>query len=194
MSTAEQVEPGPEPLRSRLPWIRIGGFAALALGLGAAGGVAWWALVRLPSYAVARNGTAGVSERGLTEFFAGDAWFCLIGFVVGLFLGILGWRLFRAYGWPVALGVVVLAFLAGLLCWAVGFRLGPGSFVDRLAAAQPGDLVPIELTVRSRAALLIWPFAAVVPALLGSSLGRDDEIPRSLFRRPRSADPVEDGR
>lgn len=156
---------------------RVLGFSALALGVGAASGVVWWALVRLPAYSVAENGRAGISERGLTEFFAGDAWFCLIGVVVGALLGVLGWRLFGALGWPVAAGVVVLAFVAGLLCWLVGYRLGPGEFVPRLAAARAGDLVPIELTVRSRVAVLVWPFAAIVPVLLASSLGRDDETP-----------------
>lgn len=164
-------------------WKRLAAFAALAAGLGAASGVLWWALVRLPSYSVGESGRAGISERGLTEFFAGDAWFCLIGFVLGLFLGIAGWRLFRDVGWPVAVVVVVLAAVAGLICWRVGYAMGPGPFVPRLAAAQPGGLVPIELTVRSPVALVVWPFAAILPILLASSLGRDDETPRPLFRR-----------
>lgn len=143
----------------------------------------WFWVVDLPSYAVGADGGASISERGLTEFFAGDAWFCLIGVVVGLGVGILGWRLFAAVGWPVALGVVVLSLLAALVCWWVGHRLGPGPFPPRLAAARPGDLVPIELTVRAPASLLVWPFAAVTCVLLGSSLGRDEEKPRPLFRR-----------
>ena len=109
----------------------------------------WWRVVDLPSYSVGPNGGASTSERGLTEFFAGDAWFCVIGLVVGLVIGILGWRLFAAVGWPVAVGMVVLGLLAALICWAVGYALGPGPFAPRLAAAQPGDLMPIELTVRA---------------------------------------------
>ncbi len=169
--------------------VRVAGFVALTLGLGAGSGVVWWAVVRLPAYSVAANGRAGISERGLTEFFAGDAWFCLIGLLVGLFTGILGWRLFHAVGWPVAAGVVVLAVAAGLLCWLVGYSLGPGPFVPRLAAAAPGALVPIELTLRAPVALLVWPFAAIVPVLLASSLGRDDETPGPLLRpRARSGE------
>ena len=163
--------------------VRVVGFVALATGLGAGSGIAWWAVVRLPAYSVAANGRAGISERGLTEFFAGDAWFCVIGLLVGLFIGILGWRLFHAVGWPVAAGVVVLGVVAGLLCWLVGYSLGPGPFVPRLAGAAPGALVPIELTLRAPVALLVWPFAAIVPVLLASSLGRDDETPGPLFRR-----------
>ena len=127
----------------------------------------------------------------MTEFFAGDAWFCLIGVVVGLGIGVLGWRLFAAVGWPVALGVVVLGLLAGLVCWWVGYVLGPGPFVPRLAAADPGDQVPIELTVRAQASLVVWPLAAVTWVLLGSSLGRDKEQPRPLFGRRRSEAPSE---
>ncbi len=167
---------------------RLVAFTALGLGLGAATGVLWWWVVDLPAYSVGDSGRAGISERGLTEFFAGDAWFCMIGFVVGLALGILGWRLFKNLGWPVAVGVAALAVLAGLICWLVGYALGPGPFVPRLAAARPGDLVPIELTVRSPVALVVWPFAAILPVLLGSSLGRDDEIPTPLFRRRGSTE------
>jgi hypothetical protein len=36
---------------------------------------------------------------------------------------------------------------------------------------------------------LTWPFFAIIPVLLGSSLGRDDEEARPLLRqRVRSAD------
>ncbi len=166
-------------------------FTLLATGLGAGAGVVWWRVVDLPSYSVGSNGGASTSERGLTEFFAGDAWFCVIGLVVGLVIGILGWRLFAAVGWPVAVGMVILGLLAALICWAVGYALGPGPFAPRLAAAQPGDLIPIELTVRATAALVVWPFAAIVPVLLGASLGRDDEEPRPLFGRRRRVPGVE---
>ena len=79
----------------------------------------------------------------------------------------------------------MLASLAGLLCWVVGYQLGPGPFVPRLAAAEPGDLVPIELTIRAQASLLVWPFARSSRVLLGSSLGRDDEDPTPLLPRAR---------
>jgi len=79
--------------------------------------------------------------------------------------------------------VLVCAVASALTCWLVGYRLGPGDFSARLAAAQPGQLVPIPLTLRARASLLTWPFFAVIPVLLGSSLGRDEEEPRPLLRR-----------
>ncbi len=159
-------------------------FVGLGLGLGAAAGVAWWRLVDLPAYRVAAGGQASTSERGLAGFLAGDAWFCALGAVVGLVLGIVAWRRFRDLGWPVVLLGTVTAVAAALICWEVGLHLGPQNFNGRLAAARPGDLVPIDLTLRTRVSLLSWPFFAVVPLLLGSSLGRDDEDPSPVLRPP----------
>ena len=144
-------------------------------------------MVEPPAYRVNADGGASISERGLTEFLGGDAWFCAIGLVVGIVVGLGAWRWFDQIGWPLVLLVCGLAFLAGLTCWFVGYRLGPGDFSARLATAQAGDLVPIELTLRARASLLVWPFCAVIPVLLGSSLGRDDEEPHPLFRRRAAA-------
>jgi len=150
-------------------------FVALGTGLGALAGVVWHAVVDLPTYRVAGDGGASTSERGLAEFIAGDAWFCLIGAVVGLALGVVAWRRFRRVGWLVVPVAAVTATAAALLCWEVGTRLGPSDFSRRLAAARPGDLVPISLALRAKASLLVWPFLAVVPVLLGSSLGPDEE-------------------
>jgi hypothetical protein len=162
---------------------RVALFVGLALGLGAAAGVVWWAVVDLPSYRVNPGGGAAINERGLAELIAGDAWFSAIGIPVGVGLGVLGWRIFRRLGWLIVPLVVISAFAAELVCWLVGYRLGPEEFPPRLAAARPGDLVPIELTLRAKATLLTWPFFAVVPVLLGSSLGRDEEDTRPLLRR-----------
>lgn len=180
-------------------------FLALALGLGAAAGVLWWRLVDLPGYLVRADGKATTTERGLADFVAGDAWFTLLGGGAGLLLGTVGWLRLRSVGWPVVLLVAGSALVAALVCWLVGYRLGPGDFNTRLAAAGPGDLVQIQLTLRARASLLVWPFAATVPVLLGSSLGRDHEepapraaeplfaLPRSLLRRRRrSPEPAGD--
>ena len=166
---------------------RVMAFAALGLGLGAVAGVAWWAVVDVPAYRVNPDGGASIGERGLAEFVAGDAWFCAIVLMVGVGLGLVAWRVLSDLGWPLVLLVGVVAVLSSLMCWYVGHRLGPGDFVGRLAAARPGDLVPIELTLRARASLLTWPFFAIMPVLLGSSLGRDEEEPRPLLRRTRSA-------
>jgi hypothetical protein len=166
--------------------VRLGVFAVGSLGLGAAAGVLWWSLVKPPAYELNSGGAASTSERSLTQFIASDAWFCAIGLVVGVMLGLAAWRWLRDLGWTVVLVVLVWATASALTCWLVGYLLGPGDFSTRLAAAQPGDLVPIPLTLRARASLLTWPFFAIIPVLLGSSLGRDEDEPRPLFRRLRS--------
>jgi hypothetical protein len=180
-------ESAPTPTRhTRRIAGRLAGFAAASLGLGAAGGVLWWLIVKPPAYELNSNGGAATTERGLAQFVAGDAWFCAIGLVVGLLIGLAAWRWLRDLGWSVVLVVLACATASALTCWLVGYRLGPGDFSARLAAAQPGDLVPIPLTLRARASLLTWPFFAVIPVLLGSSLGRDDDEPRPLLSRRRS--------
>jgi hypothetical protein len=162
---------------------RIVAFVALGVGLGALAGVVWWAVVDLPAYVVRPDGGAGITERGLSEFVAGDAWFCALGLVVGVGLGLVAWRTLSGIGWPLVLLVAAVSFLAALICWLVGHQLGPDDFVQRLARARPGDQVPIELTLRAPASLLTWPFLAIVPVLLGSSLGPDEEEPKPLFKR-----------
>ena len=168
--------------------VRVAAYLALGLGLGALAGIVWWAVVDLPGYVVGDDGGAGITERGLSEFVAGDAWFCAIGLFVGVGLGLIGWRQFADLGWPLVLLVAAVATIAALVCWLVGHQLGPTDFVPRLAAARPGDEVPIELTLRARASLLTWPFLAIIPVLLGSSLGPDDEEPRRAFKRRERSD------
>jgi hypothetical protein len=181
-------ESAPNPTRrTRRVFGRLIGFAAASLGVGAAAGVVWWLVVKPPGYELSSGGSATTSERGLSEFISGDAWFCAIGLVVGLLLGIAAWRWLRDLGWTIVLVVLVCATAAALTCWLVGYRLGPGDFSARLAAAQPGEVVPIPLTLRARASLLTWPFFAIIPVLLGSSLGRDEDEPRPLLRRRRSS-------
>lgn len=150
-------------------------YAALALGMGALAGVIWAAVVELPAYQVAADGGATTSERGLAAVIAGDAWFAVIGLVAGGTLGWVAWRRLDRLGWPLVLLAIAAALVAGAVCWAVGYQLGPGPFDPRLAAARPGDQVPIELTVRARAALLVWPLGAVIPVLLGAALATDAE-------------------
>ena len=164
------------------PEISVGRAAAWVLGylvlcalIGLGTGVLWQKIVRLPGYTVGAGGTASTTERGLTEVFGADAWFSAIGFVISIGLGIIAWKWFGRLGWPVVVVAIIGALSAAAVCWYVGYQLGPGDFATRLAAAKPGQFVPIALTVRSPAALIVWAFGAVIPVLLRSSLGRDEQ-------------------
>ena len=80
---------------SRATWRlagRLAGLAAASLGLGVAAGVVWWLVVKPPAYELNSNGGATTTERGLSEFIAADAWFCAIGLVAGLLIGLAAWR------------------------------------------------------------------------------------------------------
>lgn len=162
----------------------LAGYLLLAVLIGVGAGILWDKVVRLPGYRIGANGTASTTERGLTEFFGGDAWFCLIGFLAAIGLGIVAWKWFGRLGWPVVFVAVLGAVSAALICWWVGYQLGPGPFDPRLAAAKPGDFVPIALNLRSPVALLVWAFGAIIPVLLRASLGRDEEE-EALPPRPR---------
>jgi hypothetical protein len=166
-----------------IAWIAI--LVGLALVVGALAAVFWSAVVDLPSYTIQSDGSAVISEHGLSEVVAGDVWYAITGALVGAGLGLVTWKWFRSAGWPVAVLAVAAGLLAGLVCWHLGELIGPGQFEVRIANAQPGDLVPISLKLRSWSALAVWGFAAITPVLLISSLGPDDED-SSLRRRPRT--------
>jgi hypothetical protein len=164
------------------PEISVGRAAGWGLGylifsvlIGVGAGVLWEKIVRLPGYTVAADGTAATTERGLTEVFGSDAWFSVLGFVISIGLGIVAWKWFGRLGWPVVVVAVIGALCSAAVCWWVGYHLGPGPFAPRLAAARPGQFVPISLTLRSPSALIVWAFGAIIPVLLRSSLGRDEE-------------------
>lgn len=178
----EEQQPAAEPADSPVAmWIAI--LAGMSLVIGGLSAVFWAMVVDLPSYRILQDGSATISERGITEIVASDVWFVITGAVVGAGLGLVTWKWFRPLGWPTALLAVGSGLLAGLVCWQVGTLLGPGSFAERLTGALPGTLVPIPLELRSLSALAVWGFAAVTPVLLASSLGPDDEDQATRWRR-----------
>ncbi|HOQ52167.1 MAG TPA: hypothetical protein PLF56_00985 [Micropruina sp.] len=188
-SSPATVEPVPERVRHGDAWsASMFGVAALVVGIVAA--VIWRLVVRLPSYVVQSDGSANVSERALTEFFAADAWYVVLGVVFGAIIGIFTWRRFKTLGWVSAFLAVGLGALAGVVCWQLGQLFVGAPFDERLASAQPGDQVPIALALHSPSALAVWAFAAVTPILLGSALGPDEEAgPHEPRRRRRQVEP-----
>lgn len=195
MSTtvAEQSLDEPAP-RIRRSWsevlVWVGLLALLSVVVGGLTAVFWVSVVDLPTWRIQSGGQAVISERAWTEVISADAWFVVSGALVGLGLGIVSWKWFNPLGWPTALLAAGSGGLAGLVCWQLGQLLGPSSFVDRVAQAQPGADVPISLELRSLSALAVWAFMAVAPVLLAASLGPEDAPARPL-RRLRLAIPVQ---
>lgn len=164
---------------------RLAAMAGIGLLLGLLSAVIWAFTVDLPGYTILGDGGAVMGERDLVRVFCSDSHFVIIGAVVGLVLGTLSWLWFKDMGWPVPVLAVVLTLASGVICWQVGRLLGPGPLDERLAAAKPGDIVPIALELRSTSALAVWAFAAVTPVLFGSAIVPEERNGRFASRRGR---------
>lgn len=156
----------------------------LVIGVGIVlGGVAapvWHGLVTLPTYVVGEDGSATTTEQGLTQVFSTDAWFCLIGSVVGVLVGVLAWVLMRRRGaWSVLAAAVSSCAGAGV-CWWIGVLIGPDSFAQRVASAKAGDVVPVDFELHTWVSVLVWLVAAMVPLFVGA-----------LVNGPRMAAPAD---
>lgn len=172
--------------RRRKAAIWISAYAALCVAVGVLTGVLWSRVTPLATYQVASDASASMPERQLVEIVAGDAYFVVIGFVAGIGLGVIAWRWLGRLGWPVVVAAVLGVLTAALVCFLAGGIIGPHDFEARLAAAVPGDRVPVDLTVRTPIAFLAWPFGGIIPVLLASSLSRDPEEPRPILPRRAS--------
>ena len=137
-----------------------------------------------PGYVVDENLGASMSERGMASVFTADAWFVLITGLVGLAAGVVAWLWFHRWGWGVCVVAIVGATMVALLAWGSGTLVTPGNFDVRLASAVPGDIVPIDLELRSWAALLVAPFTAITPVMLLAAFW-----PEPRTRKPPAAEP-----
>ena len=149
----------------RLLW-RILQFLGVLLGLGALCAFVWARFAHRPGYLVSQELGASLPERGLAEVFSTDALFALLAALSGIAIGLISWWWFRDRGWWVCVAAAGGALVVCLLIWAGGLWILPPSFDSRLAAASAGDIVPIDLTLRSMSALLVGPFCAITPVML----------------------------
>lgn len=141
-------------------------FLLSCVGAGVVAGVIWAVFAFRPVYEVADDLGASLGERGLAGIFAADALFSLLLAFFGLAIGIASWRFFHRNGWWVCVLAVVGAGIAGVLAWQVGLLVTPNDFPERLASAVGGDVVPVDLQLYAKAALLVAPFAAITPVML----------------------------
>lgn len=148
------------------PRPRLGLFLAACLLAGVIAGVVWALGAELPVYVLDDNLAATMSETQLATVFGADALFTLLVGVLGLGLGILSWFWFNASGWWVCVLAIIGALLMALVTWQTGVTILPPDFQERLATANPGDVVPVDLQLRSHAALVMAPFAAITPVML----------------------------
>ena len=155
--------------------LRGGGIAVLAVLLGVLGALTWRASVPTLVWVIQPDGRAVLAKQDLAGLFAMDAHFSLIGVVIGLAVGVLTWMWIRRAGWVSAVVAAGGGLLDAFTCLTVAGLLGPGELPPRLAAANPGDEVPVAFALDSPSAVAIWPFGALVVPLIGSAFSRDEE-------------------
>ncbi|PIE21220.1 MAG: hypothetical protein CSA64_03040 [Arachnia propionica] len=165
----------------RLLWL-----VAATAAAGGSSAVIWAFASFRPGYVVTEQLTAVQSENGLASVFAADALFVLLTAVGGLFIGVLAWLWFRNAGWWLFILTLAMATLLSVLCWQLGLALSPADFHERLALASPGDTVAIDLQLSAWSALLVAPFAAVIPLMLFSAVW--PETPHELGEDKVAAD------
>lgn len=173
MTSQEEAQAPAAPGQLALLWDRTSWrlvvYIAASVVLGAAGGLLWSAVTPLASYTVLDDLSASISERGQAAIVAADATFTLITAVVGLIVGIIGWITLHRRGWWVVSATLLAALAAAVMAWRFGISVGQHDFTERLAAASAGDVVQVDLTLRSLSALLVAPFAAITPIMLLSA-------------------------
>lgn len=149
--------------RMRWRWLQ---FLGIVTGLGIPMGMVWARFAHRPGYTVSQDLGAGLPERGLADMFSADALFVMLAAVSGVIIGLVAWWQFYDSNWAVCAAPVLGGLAACLIMWQLGMVFAPSTFDERLAAAQPGDVIPIDLTLRSLSALLVGPFCAITPIML----------------------------
>lgn len=175
-------EPGPDPRSSR---VRRGGHAARgappsragsalgALGIlagsavvGLAGGWLWTNLAPRAVYVVVARGSADVVNPETSAFIAADAWYCLIGAIGGLIIGLAGYLLaVRRYGPAPMAAIVAGSLVAAMAARWVGENQGLHQFDRQLLTAGQGTLLHAPLALAGDTSAAIWPTAASLPAV-----------------------------
>ena len=141
-------------------------FLAGAVIAGAVGGLLWSAVTPRSTYTIRDDLAASITERGHAAVVASDVMFAVITGVLGIIIGIVGWAVLQRRGVLVTFVPPIAAFAAALMAWRLGTGVGEGNFAEQVAVARPGDVVSIDLTLRSMSALLVAPLAAVTPVML----------------------------
>ncbi|EPD32796.1 hypothetical protein QP568_08420 [Propionimicrobium lymphophilum] len=154
-------------------------FAAICMVLGAVCGIIWNLLVTPPAFVIAQDGSAILTEAAAGKIFKSDLVNVFIGLIVGGAIGTISWAFFRVRGLLSIIAAIFGALCSGLLCWVVGFLLGPRDFSYRVAEAAIGVEVPVDFTLRSPSILAVWVFGALLAVVLFSAFENSPESTRA---------------
>lgn len=148
-------------------------YLAANVALGALCGLMWSLITDRPSYRISTSLNATISERAQTDIIGADVVFTFVTGFAGLLIGVVGWFVWHRKGWLVTTIPLIGAFIASFTAWRMGLALSGSGFSERLATAGVGDVVPVDLELRALSALLVAPFAAVIPIMLMAAFWPD---------------------
>jgi hypothetical protein len=133
---------------------------------GLAGGLAWDTLAPRALYVVVGRGSADVVNPETTAFIAADAWYCLIGAVGGILIGLAGYLVaVRRYGPAPMAAILAGSVVAGGLARWVGEHHGLHQFDHQLLTAHQGAFLHAPLGLAGDTAAAFWPTFASLPAI-----------------------------
>jgi len=143
----------------------VGILAGSALaGLG--GGLIWAQLAPTAVHVGVARGSADVVNPETAAFIAADAWYCLIGAVGGLLIGLAGYLLaVRRHGPVPMLAIVAGSVIASILARWTGEHQGLHQFDRQLLTVHQGTLLHAPLALAGDTTAAIWPPAASLPAM-----------------------------
>jgi len=151
-------------------------YLGVVVVVGLLSGILWHQIVKLPSYTIGDDFQASFQQAGWAEFAGTDVALAIIGLIAGLVLGGFAWFVFHANGAWSTLIAGLGAVVAALICLLVGQFIGPHDFDNRIANADPGDLVKIDFAAHTWVPLTMWIGAAMLALLIGSAVRREHWI------------------
>lgn len=166
------VSRGQSVARAFVPQHRVEIVTAVGLvivlgALGLAVGPFWeWISPRV-TYTVVQKGQAALNDEISEAAFAADAWFTVLGLIVGVVAGIATWFVRRARGPLVLLLLGGAALLGSWVAWRAGVWVGrhPTPAETGKIFNQVGATLRKPLAIRTKVALLAEPAAAVIAYL-----------------------------
>lgn len=175
--------PAPVPVGPYFDGLRVGRTQArtavrLVLALAAAGipvGVAWLLLAPRRTYEVVEGGFQALEPQSEAVIGA-DAWLTILTAVLGITVAGLAWRIVRARGVGILVGLAAGMVLASVVAWQVGEFVGSGSSEPEIS--QIGVIVTAPLQLRAIPVLVIGAFLATLIYLIAVSFARRDDLER----------------
>jgi hypothetical protein len=134
--------------------------------IGLAGGLLWTHLAPRAVYVVVGRGSADVVNPETSAFIAADAWYCLIGAIGGLTIGLIGYLfVVRRYG-PVPMAAILAgSVIAGFTARWLGEHHGLHQFDRQLLTVHQGTMLHAPLALAGDTTAAIWPPVASLPAV-----------------------------